>query len=123
MPRLELNDSLYDIVSKMGDGNPGAMDAVMQIMVYPGFFQVEGLMYLVNCDEMDIRGTHLYYLWNDSCDRDPKQFELVMRNKQMGHISAETIREATDPNKVTRAKPFVGLRSLEELFPKHFASK
>lgn len=113
--RIQLKDSVMDVVMKMSENNPGAMTCIMEVLGYKNFYIVDGLMYILQCDDIGLYGTQLYMLWNDCCNRDPKLFELVIRNYQMGHLKAADILRATDPS-VGHAKPFQNLKSLEEMF-------
>lgn len=56
--------SIIDIVLVMSDGNPGAMQIVIEMLNDP-----RGLLDILLCDSLDIRGLKLYGLKNDCCKK------------------------------------------------------
>jgi hypothetical protein len=112
--RIQLHDSMMDIVTKMSEGNMGAITCLMEMIKKDDWYAgVHGVLMILNFDSMGLYGSKLYMLWNDCCDRDLIQLELVMRNWQMGELTKEEIHINLDKG---RGTPFVNLKSLEELF-------
>lgn len=85
--RINLNDSTMDVVVKMSEGNPGAMNVLMQILSNGGKIDPDGFMgglgTILLLDTYGIYGSDIYILNNDICERDlPKtlvvyQFEYL----------------------------------------------
>ena len=97
MSRIEMNDSVLDIFVKMGEGNPGAMTALMQLIgdaktdpdsAFGGF----GAILLL--DSFEIYGTDIYVLWSDICDRDIVKTQAVLRACQLGLLPSNTLKDA-----------------------------
>jgi hypothetical protein len=114
MSRVKGTDTLFDMVVKMSEGNPGALTFFSEMLSkedwntpIPGAF-----LYILNLDDMGVYGSKAYMLWNDCCDRDLNKVELVLRNHQMGELSTEIILENLTQGYGT---PFEGLKTLEEL--------
>ena len=92
--RIQLTDSIKEIVTKMCDGNPGALTALCEIIKDkeidpPSFCGSIGAILLF--DTLGIHGTEIYVLWNDQCHRDTRQLVMLMRACQLGFISNEKI--------------------------------
>ena len=62
---LGLNDSIESVVMKMGQGNPGAMTVVMLLLK-----EADGLISILNADDMNIHGPKMWLAYNDVCKRD-----------------------------------------------------
>jgi hypothetical protein len=97
--RIELTDNVVSMVTKMSDGNPGAITAMMEIMkinktVDPDSFLGE-IGSILSLDSMGIYGTDIYVLWSDICERDTVSMISVLRACQMGFISEDVIKDAS----------------------------
>jgi hypothetical protein len=95
--RIELNDSTMDVVMKMSDGNPGAMQVIMQ-MLQPNDIDPDnglgGLGPILLLDTYGIYGTDIYILHSDICDRDLVKTLAVLRATQLGIFSERTLKDA-----------------------------
>ena len=98
--RIKLTDTLLDVMVKMSDGNPGAINAIMELTkinkaVDPlsAFGPVSTLLGL---DSAGIYGTFLYVLFNDICERNPVKMIAVMRAVQLGIIPVELVKKASN---------------------------
>lgn len=101
MSRIELTDGAMDIVSKMSDGNPGAIMAMCELIKESAAIDPqcvwEGLGPLISLDSREIYGTDIYILFNDKCKRDVRKMCIMLRACQLGHISqAEIVRLSKD---------------------------
>jgi hypothetical protein len=74
---------------------------------------LDGVVLILYLDTIGIYGSQIYMLWNDCCDRNLEKLELVLRNFQMGELTAQEIIQNVSQG---RGTPFVGLKSLAELF-------
>ncbi len=89
--RIELTDSPQQVLTKMSDGNPGALMAMMEIIekgdaIDPQAF-AGGLGAIMILDTWEIYGSSIYVLFNDKCDRDVRKMLMLMRATQLGHFS------------------------------------
>ena len=82
--RIQLHDSMMDIVTKMSEGNMGAITCLMEMIKKDDWYAgVHGVLMILNFDSMGLYGSKLYMLWNDCCDRDLIQlvdFKLVTKS-------------------------------------------
>jgi hypothetical protein len=117
MGKIELTDTVIDILTKMSEGNPGALTCLMEMMKKKDWYfpDMEPLFYILHLDELGLYGSQLYILWNDCCNRDLDLFETVMRNHQMRRLSRAALLSNLEGG---RGKPFEELVPLSELFPR-----
>ena len=100
--RIKLGMSVSEIVMVMSEGNPGAIQACMEILkkgekVDPEAF-AGGLSHLLLLDTLGIWGERLYKLWNDVCKRNVGWMIALLRAQQLGlaGINKETLNFAID---------------------------
>ena len=86
MSRLHLTDTVFTIVEKMCEGNPGAMQVCMELLN-------NDPAYLLLCDTLELYGEELYMLWNDCCGRDLPKMKKVLDAVRTGKISEATVHE------------------------------
>lgn len=95
--RIKLADSTMDIVVKMSEGNPGAMNVIMQ-MLKPNNIDpdnvLSGLGAILLMDTYGIYGTDIYILNNDICDRDLAKTLAVLRATQMRMFDSSILKDA-----------------------------
>lgn len=97
--KISIDMTTEQVLITMCDGNPGALQVLMQMLN-----DSNGLMNILACDSLGIRGVKLYLLYNDCCDRDFNKFnrtlELIKKN-------VFTEKEIEDNLNLTRAIPFI----------------
>ena len=95
--RIKLTDSTMDVVVKMSEGNPGAMNVIMQMLTANNIDPdnaMGGLGALLLMDTYGIYGTDIYILNNDICDRDLAKTLAVLRATQMGMFDSNILKDA-----------------------------
>ena len=97
--KLTANMSTMDMVMTMCEGNPGALNVLMQMMNDPRSF-----MDILLCDSLDIRGSKLYMLHNDCCGGNNDKFNRTLMMLRCGIFSEEQIQSNLD---LVRAMPFI----------------
>ena len=97
--RLDLTDNINTILSKMADGNIGALTVLMQ-MVDPKNDRIDsdnalgGIGHILALDGYGIYGTDIYVLHNDICGSKLNKTIAVIRAVQLGLLSRETLQQA-----------------------------
>ncbi len=96
--RIKLTDNTMDIVTKLSDGNPGAMGVIMQLLteaptIDPDNF-MGGIGTALLLDTYGIYGSDIYVLHNDICERNLAKTIGVLRATQLGMFSAVTLKAA-----------------------------
>jgi hypothetical protein len=95
MSRITLEDTTISAMTKMSEGNPGAMAAIMDLynetpQIDPQCF-AGGLGPILSLDTLGIYGTDIYVLWNDQCNRDTRRMVMILRAWQLGFIDGERL--------------------------------
>ena len=75
------------VIILMADGNPGALQAVMELIKSESFGEINLL------DDLGIHGADLYVLWNDKCDRDINKLKILIALTSVGIIKEERLKE------------------------------
>jgi hypothetical protein len=99
MSRINLADSTMSAVLKMSDGNPGAMNVIME-MLQPESNKIDpdsvmgGMMKLLSLDTLGIYGSDIYVLHSDICGRDMSKTFAVIRAHQLGFLNGTILKDA-----------------------------
>jgi len=86
--RIKMGDNPMDIVIKMSEGNPGAMNALMQLT------STFDTALILTLDTLGIYGTDIYVLYSDICNRDIMKMVTVIRSVQLGLFDGEILKDA-----------------------------
>ena len=97
--KLTANTSAMDMFMIMSEGNPGALNVLMQMMNDPRDF-----MDILLCDSLDIRGSKLYMLNNDCCGRDINKFRRTLMMLRSGVFTDKQIHQNLE---LAYAIPFI----------------
>ncbi len=97
MSRIVLTDSILETYVKMSDGNPGAVNALVELQQDIDKIDPQSALgilgVLMQLDSMEIYGTAIYILWNDKCGQDSRKMIMMLRANQLGFLSADKIFE------------------------------
>jgi hypothetical protein len=96
--RIKLTDTTMDVMVKMSEGNPGALNALMQILSRSKEIDPDdvlgGLGTILHLDTLEIYGTDIYILYNDICDRNLAFMLAVLRAVQLGLFKDSVLKDA-----------------------------
>lgn len=117
--KLRGNSTIEDMIYVMSEGNPGAIAILAQMMKSD-----RGIMNVLLCDSLNIRGTHLYTLYSDCCDKSINKFNRTLMLLSCGGFDEADIENNFN---LLRSIPFIddnividGVPSYEEKFgPTH----
>lgn len=88
MSKLDFNDTFQSAVSKLSDGNPGAIGAMMDIAIKTPEIDPQCAFGefgpLLSLDTHEIYGSDIYILYNDKCDRNARNVHVLLRAVQLG---------------------------------------
>lgn len=97
MSRIDLTDTGMDVLVKMSEGNPGALQALMDIMAKHDSIDPQaamgGLGAVMLLDTWKIYGSGIYILYNDKCGRDVRKMLMLLRAVQMGMLRSGKLQE------------------------------
>jgi hypothetical protein len=74
-------------ISKLTEGNPGAMAALCELNTI-------SYSYLEYLENFGIKGTDIYILWNDICDRDTKKTSMLINAAREGILKIDVLKDA-----------------------------
>lgn len=97
--KLQLEMNLNDALWAMSEGNPGAINVLMDSVRAPEIdpenaFGLWGLM--VNLDEFEVYGSRIWILYKDICGESLPKTVAMARACQLGIISREQLDLAID---------------------------
>jgi hypothetical protein len=97
--RIQLTDSTPTILSKLSDGNIGALSVLIEIIKHNreidpdafGGMEGSGVMTLLSFDSFAIYGEDIWVLFKDICGQDYINLLGVLRAIQLGIISEDGV--------------------------------
>lgn len=96
MSRIKLFDNPANAITKLSEGNPGAINACCLLIkdgghIYP---YIDGFEYIKNLDNIGIYGTDIYVLWNDICQCDLAKMISLLRIAIRDPYKANLLKDA-----------------------------
>ncbi len=95
MSRIQLHDTTMTIITKMADGNPGAMAALCEMLKHGKEIDPQGMMgglgAILGLDTLGVYGSDIYILWSDQCRKDTRELLMLLRANQLGFVSSDKI--------------------------------
>lgn len=99
-PRIKLEMSLTEIVVALAEGNPGAIQAMMELIHGAPTIDPDSafgaLSPLFDLDNLDCYGSNIWQFFKDVCGQDVHKMIGVMRANQLGYVSDKTIMRAVE---------------------------
>ena len=77
---MSLDMSLMDVTVLMAEGNPGALNVLTQLI------KVDGAIWMMHLDDMNIRGTQIWIGYKDHCKQDLDQFIACIKARDPGMV-------------------------------------
>lgn len=100
MTRIELKDTLQDVVVKLVDGNPGAITVCMRLIQDTALVDPDAAMpeviNLLALDTLGIYGPRIWMLYKDVCKESIVSVITVLRAVQLGILSKMALDYAID---------------------------
>jgi len=98
--RIELTDSVMDIVVKMSEGNPGAVTVLARMMKEGGSIDPQsfagGIGAILALDTHGIYGHRIWALYKDVCGENLVSTIAVLRACQLGQLRESDMLHAID---------------------------
>jgi hypothetical protein len=88
MVRIKDNMSMMDVATAMCEGNPGALQCIIQLIKTTNDLD-SGFLTLCRADDLGVYGANLYVLWADVCNKDAYKLMALFRAEQLGIIKKE----------------------------------
>jgi len=100
MTKIDMNDSIEDIMIKMSEGNPGAISVCMMMYTKGGAIDPDalfgGLGGVLSLDSLGIYGSKIWMLFKDVCKQDLVKTSAMLRAWQLGFVPKATLLHAID---------------------------
>lgn len=102
-PRLSLMDTGRMAIMKMAEGNPGAMNVCVSLLQQGQAIDPKGamggMMNILDLDDLEIYGSDIWDFGQYVCDGRTDNVVLVLRSRQLGFISGDSIKNAISARK------------------------
>jgi len=96
--RIELSDTIQDIVVKLAEGNPGALSVCVQMLTETEKIDpdaiLKGLSGLLMLDTLGIYGSEIWILYKDVCGEDITDTIAILRGFQLGIVTENQLHYA-----------------------------
>lgn len=113
--KITSNMSIMDMIMVMSEGNPGAITILADMLNDP-----TGILDIFLLDSLEIRGSRIWMLYSDCCEKNKKKFDRTLMALRCGAYLEEEIQANLS---LCRAVPFLddsiqieGVPSYEENF-------
>lgn len=97
--KLKLTDSFQDIIIKMSEGNPGAINFLMKL------YQHDRLKFtdcVLTLDKYEIYGDKIYKLWNDCNNNDIVKTIINIDYVRVGVITNKQLHDNLNQGRATK---------------------
>jgi len=81
--KIGMNMDTIELYVLMAEGNPGALNIMMQIKEKEG---IGGMLSILGLDDMNIRGTQIWIGYKDYCDQDLDKFIKCIKDRDMDMV-------------------------------------
>lgn len=92
MTKIDLNDSFIDIITKMSEGNPGAITVLMGLLKGAP----ENVFLVLDLDTLGVYGSRIWMLYKDVCKEDMEIMRSLLFRWQTGKFTEHQINHAID---------------------------
>lgn len=100
MTRITSTDTMSSTAVKMADGDPGALDALVEVAKYAETIDPQSgmgpLAPMLGMNTQGIYGTEIYILWSDKCQRNIRKFLMLLRAVQLGFLPPARLKEMAE---------------------------
>lgn len=116
MSRITLDTSFQDALAGMSDGNPGAINAMLEMstVTMKEKHPLDVFYPLLGLDGWGIYGTDIYVLWSDICDKDSEKAVKVIKAAQQGLIDSDLLKLACSKQDYS-GKDMINMEVLDDI--------
>lgn len=95
--RIKLEDTTQDIIVKMSDGNPGAINAMVKLLTLPSTIDPKcawgPIGPFISLDTNGIYGADIYILYNTHCNQNAHKLAVLLRASQLGIFPSSKLKK------------------------------
>lgn len=96
--RITIEDSMLSAITKMAEGNLGAMNACVDLFMLCEKIDPQNILggfdYILNLDSIGIYGTDIYVFLNDICENNIAKMIAVLKAVQFGLFDGTVLADA-----------------------------
>lgn len=101
-PRINIQMSTVEMIMAMADGNPGALNVMMEILDKATEIDCDDWLRpispILSLDTHDIYGPRIWMLYKDVCNFNISHTIALLRAVQLGHMMEKDLNHAIDNN-------------------------
>lgn len=120
--RIDLYDSMVSILTKMSDGNPGALTVLMRAMEDGPAIDPQSALgdicVPLSLDTYGIYGSEIWVLYKDVCGQDLVMMLALLRAVQLGIMPQFDLKDAIARHRMTDERKAELLVSVKERLPR-----
>jgi len=98
--KIQLDDSFQDVLFKMSEGNPGALNVCINILKEGEKIDPDNMLggfgVLLSLDTLGLYGSKIWMLYKDVCNCELIAMLAVLRGWQLGYVTNQQIHHAVD---------------------------
>jgi len=98
--RITLQDSMISSMMKLSEGNPGAINMILQCTKLVPTIDPDHLLgsfgFLLSLDSYGIYGSKIWILYKDVCHEDPEKVILLLRATQLGIFTRQKLQHSIE---------------------------
>ena len=98
--KIQLTDSIQDVLFKMSEGNPGALTVCLGILEHGEKIDPDnamgGLGVILSLDTLQLYGAKIWMLFKDVCGKELPQMLGVLRGHQLGYVTDAQVHHAVE---------------------------
>lgn len=98
--KIDLQDSVKDIIMKMCEGNPGGLNVMMAMLEKN---HLDAVMLFLSLDDMNIRGSQIWVGFKDHCGQDLDTFIKAIEDRDQA--MCDTINNCRGTGTTEKAVP------------------
>lgn len=85
MTRIDLGDTIVDALTKLAEGNPGAVTVLAKLTRRDAF----GFIQCCRLDDLGIYGPHIWMCYKDLCGEDIETLYSLLENEKLASAIAQ----------------------------------
>lgn len=98
--KIELTDSIQDVLFKISEGNPGALTVCLGILEHGEKIDPDnamgGIGAILSLDTLQLYGSKIWMLFKDVCGKELPQMLGVLRAHQLGYVTDAQVHHAVE---------------------------
>lgn len=118
-PRITMNDTTISMLTKISEGNPGAMSVCAKILTEGEKIDPDShpMLTIMSLDTLDIYGSRIWQLYKNVCDSSLSNMLGLLRAVQLGYMTERELSGAIDGKPLSAESIQSYLAKVREFLP------